>query len=89
MSVLEYLNGCDISFLTSVNDGGVTKAEYEDVPGGAGALGFESSVGGGEDALCGRTEACCFVRIHSGPKCIAVAIVAAVDDSMFFTLKLC
>ena len=33
-------------------------------------------VGGGEGGLCTLAVGCCFVRIHSGPKCIAVVDMA-------------
>lgn len=45
---------------------GVTKAEYDDAPGGA-----EDVVSGGDGA--GRVDP--FVRIHSGPKCIVVVVI--------------
>ena len=79
-----------MSFLISASEGGVTKAEYDDAPGGVGALGLERSAegGGGDGALCGRTKTCCFVRIHSGPKCIAVVIVVVVDIAVFVALNL-
>lgn len=49
---------------------GVTSAEYVEFPGGAGDV-----VRGGEGA--GR-EGPCFVRIHSGPKCMVVVVILLV-----------
>lgn len=53
---------------------GVTRAEYVDVPGGAGEI-----VSGGEGA--GREEPC-FGRIHSGPKCMVVLDIFQEIDRM-------
>jgi hypothetical protein len=54
----------------------VTKDEYEDAAGGPFETAGDAVVtGGGEGAAGERMLGCCFL-IHSGPKCIVVAIVS-------------
>ena len=60
---------------------GVTSAEYVEFPGGAG-----EDASGGDGA--GREEPC-FVRIHSGPKCIVVAVILFVAESVGVCNRLC